>query len=167
MPSDLNCKLWPNDQEHYFVDRVFQPRRQTGPHCVSTALAVLTGATPESFQGVINTQDPVSWSDALRPVGVKLAYCPHDVRKLGFYLAELIALDDLFLLSYYSPSGTEMLQEPDGQGWVCQSHVVLLHRDWIIDTMLGVALPVCEHPCEDHHTKRIFRVLPVGHPRGL
>jgi hypothetical protein len=167
MPSDRNCKLWPSDQEHYFADRVFRPLRQSGPHCVSTALAVLTGATPESFQGVINTQDPVSWSDALRPYGLKLAYCPFDVRKLRFYLDELIKLDDLFLLSYYSCPGRQMLADPDDQGWVCSSHVVILHRDQIIDTALGAMVAATDHCCGDYHTKRILRVLPADHARGL
>ncbi|CAF5168391.1 unnamed protein product, partial [Rotaria magnacalcarata] len=35
---------------------------------------------PEDFQGNLNTQDPVSWSAALKPYGMKLAYCPHDAR---------------------------------------------------------------------------------------
>jgi len=167
MPHDLTCKLWPDDHEHYFAERVLVPRWQTGPHCVSTALAVMTGAPPESFQGIINTQDPVSWSAALCPFGMKLAYCPHDVRRLRFYLPELIALDDLFLLSYYSPPGTELLRDPDERGWVCQSHIVILHRDRIIDTMFGEELAALEHGCADPHAKRIFRVVPVDHPRGL
>jgi hypothetical protein len=32
MPSDRNCKLWPDDRERYFADRTFTPQRQEGPH---------------------------------------------------------------------------------------------------------------------------------------
>ncbi len=167
MPSDRNCKLWPDGQERYFADRTFVPQCPEGPHCASTVLAILTGTTPETFWGVINTQDPVSWSQALKPFGMKLAYCPHDVRKLRFYLPELLALNDMFLLSYYSCSGDGLLGDPDASGWVCQSHVVILHQDRIIDSALGEAMPATGHPCGDCHTKRIFRVLPVGHRRGL
>jgi len=48
MPSDLDCQLWPTEWARYFVDRVFTPRLQAGPPCVSTATAVLAGKTPES-----------------------------------------------------------------------------------------------------------------------
>lgn len=36
-------KIWQNDREHYFVDRVFRPLLQTGPHCVPTSLAAQAG----------------------------------------------------------------------------------------------------------------------------
>lgn len=82
MPYDANCRLWPPSDESYFRDRIIRALQQTGPHCVSTVLAMLTGDAPETFQGKVNTQDPVSWSDALMRYGMKLAYCPTDVRKL-------------------------------------------------------------------------------------
>jgi hypothetical protein len=66
MPYDMNSQLWPNLDEVFFRDRELRVIRQTGPHCVSTSLAILTGATPEEFQGVVNTQDPTSWSDKIR-----------------------------------------------------------------------------------------------------
>ena len=101
MPYDAISPLWPQSNESFFRDSTFRLIRQSGPHCVSTVLAMLTGTSPETFQGRINTQDPVSWSEALRQWGMKLAYCPADVRKLKYYMKELVALDDLFTLSYY------------------------------------------------------------------
>ena len=142
--------------------------RQHGPRCVSTALAILTHADPEVFQGLINTQNPVSWSEALRRWGQKLAYCPADVRKLGFYMEELIGLDDLFLLTYYTESNPyKILAKPDPKGWVCGSHIVVLHRDKIIDPTTGATIHARKHNCNHFHTKGIFRVLPITHPRGL
>jgi hypothetical protein len=129
---------------------------------------MLTGKRPEDFQGNINTQDPVSWSAALQPYGMKLAYCPHDARKLKFYIEELIALDDLFALSFYTTEDpNKILADADSTGYVTQSHLILLHRDKIYDSTHFRCEPARYHRCVDHHTKRIFRVLPVTHARGL
>ncbi|MCS7293195.1 MAG: hypothetical protein RMI89_09545 [Gloeomargarita sp. SKYBB_i_bin120] len=168
MPYDATCSLWPRQDEAFFRKRVFQPIQQQGPHCVSTVLAILTGRTPEEFQGRINTQDPVSWSEALQVANMKLAYCPTDVRKLKYYMAELVALDDLFTLSYYTRNDpAAILGDPDERGWVTGSHIVVLHRDQILDPQTGQATDAFSHRCNDHHTKRIFRVVPLDHPRGL
>ena len=167
MPYDMSTTLWSNADENFFSDKELRPRHQEGPHCVSTALAVLTGADPESFQGIVNTQDPISWSEELHKFGMKLAYCPIDVRKLKFYMDELIRLDDLFLLCYYSPTDDSILMDPDSSGWVCGSHVVVLHRDQILDSLIGIPAPATQHNCMEHYTKRIFRVVPVDHPKGV
>lgn len=162
MPYDTNSKLWPTRNDVFFRNRVFYPQQQHGPHCVSTALAILTGTEPSHFDGRINTQDPRSWSAQLTPWGMQLAYCPTDVRKLKFYLEELLDLDDLFTLSYYtSHSAEEILADPDPSGWVCGSHIVVLHRDKIIDPASGKVIYAWGHACMGFHTKRIFRVTPV------
>lgn len=127
---------------------------------------------PEHFlrlqtTGKLNTQDPVSWSEALKPFGMKLAYVPFDARKLWFYVEELVHLDDLFLLSYYSGMSLEILRDPAENGWVCESHVVILHRDQIIDPQLGESRYAFDHWCNSCHTKRLFRLVPLNHPRGL
>jgi len=128
---------------------------------------MLTAQTPATFQGKMNTQDRVSWSTALSEFGMKLAYCPTDVRKLRFYLPELLRLDDLFTLSYYSPCDESILDDPNDEGWVCGSHIVILHRSQVIDPASGRSVEVNAHHCGDHFTKRIFRVVPVDCPRGL
>lgn len=167
MPYDDSTPLWPTTEEHYFHDTEFTSRTQHGYNCVSIALAVLTGEEPEFFQRTINTQDPVSWSEALHPFGMKLAYCPFDVRRLKFYVDELIQLDDLFLLCYYLLADESILSDPDSTGWVCGSHVVILHRDLILDSLIGIPAPANQHSCGEHYTKRIFRVVPVDHQRGV
>jgi hypothetical protein len=134
MQSDYNCRLWPNREENFFRNRLIEPIMQSGLTCVSTALGSLTGKGPEDFSNMqreckLNTENPVSWSEALKPFEMKLAYLPFDARKLRFYMDELISLDDLFLLSYYSGISLEILRDPDENGWVCESHVVILHRD--------------------------------------
>ncbi len=167
MPYDLTAGLWPDEKENFFRKAELKPLLQKGPHCVSTALAILTGRDPEYFQKIINTQDPVSWSDALGPWRMKLAYCPSDVRRLRFYMDELVSYDDLFLLSYYLSHGRRLLSDPDEKGWLCGSHIVVLHRGDILDPAGGNLVPAREHPCNERHTKRIFRVVPHDHPRGL
>jgi hypothetical protein len=169
MPFNTNSLLWCGEPEAYFQDRVIPPIEQEGPHCVSTVLAMLSGVEPERFQGVVNTQDPVSWSEALREYGLKLAYCPSDNRKVRFYVPELVRLDDLFTVSYFTPTEpAEVLRDPRrDDGWVCGSHIVILHGKDIIDPARGDRVPVLQHRCMDRFTKRIFRVVPKDHPRGL
>lgn len=168
MPYDATCLLWPRKDEAFFRDKTFQVRRQIGPHCVSTVLGILTGEQPEYFHGIINTQDPVSWSESLIPFGMKLAYCPTDVRKIKHYINELVSYDDLFTLSYYTTlDPNAILGEPDDRGWVTGSHIVILHRNRILDPQNGDEIDAFHHPCNEYHTKRIFRVVPAGHPRGL
>ncbi|NBV85934.1 MAG: hypothetical protein EBS01_06655, partial [Verrucomicrobia bacterium] len=128
MPFDANSLLWNGQSETYFRDRPITPIEQDGPHCVSTVLAMLSGARPECFQGVVNTQDPVSWSEALKEWGLKLAYVPSDNRKVRFYMPELVALNDLFTISYFTPTEPgDVLRDPRASdGWVCGSHIVIL-----------------------------------------
>jgi hypothetical protein len=154
--------------EQFFRERTFQPVRQDGPHCVSTALAILTGALPETFQGKVNTQDPRSWSLALQVYDMKLAYCPSDVRKLKFYCKELLEIDDLFTLSVFTPTTPgEILADPNEDGWVCSSHVVVLHRGVVLDPATGRRSFLKDFVKCECHTKRIFRVVPASHARGL
>lgn len=167
--SNRDTPVWPaGNDEHYFRELKIEPLRQRGPTCVSNCLAMITGQKAEDFQGNINTQDPVSWSAVLQPYGMKLAYCPHDARKMKFYIEQLIALDDLFAVSFYTSNDpVDILKDPDGTGFVTQSHLVVLHRDKIYDSAGYGCMPARTHRCLEHHTKRIFRVLPATHARGL
>ena len=169
-PADSNSTIWSGPAEHFFRDRHFKPRRQKGPHCVSASLAAIADATQADFQDLVNTQDPVSWSCALAPHGMKLAYCPSDSRRISHYIDELLRLDDLFTLSFYTPADPGLiLGEPDQRGWICGSHVVVLHRDRILDSASGRCVDAREFVASraGKHTKRIFRVVPSGHARGL
>lgn len=163
--ADISASLWPNMTDCFFRDRSLSPRQQEGLTCVATCLAILSGANPGDFDGKINTQDPVTWSDALSPFGMKLAYLPTDVRKLRFYIEELVGYDDLFTLGFYIPrEPAALLQDPQGDGWLCGSHLVVLHRDRIVEETSVRAVDYSGLEC---HTKRVFRVVPVGHRRGL
>ena len=165
---DHHSHLWGREEAPFFREQSFTPRQQAGPHCVSTVLAMLTNVEPEEIRPQINTQDPVSWSAFLGDHGMKLAFCPTDCRRLEHYLEELLALDDLFTLSYYSPTEPEAFcAEPNERGMVCGSHIVLLHRDQILDPATGSRCAVRDHRGMKHYTKRIFRVVPVTHSRGL
>jgi len=168
MPYNKHSKLWGEKNTKYFSENFITPITQKGPHCVSTCLAMLTDKSPEYFQKIVNTQDPVSWSDALKAFGMKLAYCPTDLRKLKYYQDELLDLDDLFVLCYYTPSDPfEIFRDPRSDGWICGSHIVILHFDQIIDPQYGVATPFNEHGSRERYTKRIFRVIPIESERGL
>jgi hypothetical protein len=168
MPHHMNSSLWPDRTEKFFPDRELQVTKQKGPHCVSTALAIVTSSEPETFQGVVNTQDPASWSDEIRKWGMQLAYCPTDTRRLRHYIPELIEIDDLFVLSYYTASqGDAILKDPDSRGWICGSHIVVLHRDRILDSASGTVSLALEHRSNGFHTSRVFRVVPADYHRRL
>jgi hypothetical protein len=99
---------------------------------------------------------------------MKLAYVPTDIRKLRFYIAELVGYDDLFILGFYlSPDPAKLLQDPRADGWLCGSHLVVLHRDRIFDPLVGTSARAVDYDGLERHTKRVFRVVPVGHRRGL
>jgi hypothetical protein len=168
LPYDNNSHLWPNNIDVFFRDIELTPQLQNGPHCVSTSLAILTNSTPEEFQGIVNTQDPLSWSDKIQEWGMKFAYCPTDTRKLQYYITELVEIDDLFTLSYYTTDEKEkILADPNDNGWITGSHIVVMHRNMIYDSAKGIEMNAIDHPCNDCYTKRIFRVVPAYYKRGL
>lgn len=168
MPFDRSSSLWSDATGPFFRDIELYPRMQDGPRCVSTSLSIMTGVEPEYFQEKINTQDPSSWSDSLIEWNMKLAYCPTDARKLKYYLDELIEVDDMFTLSFYLDfTEVDILAPPDKDGWVVGSHVVVLHRDKVLDPMYGDVQDARTHELNDWHTKRIFRVVPADYPRGV
>ena len=164
MSYNKTCKLWIEGDKVYPYAGLLKHQEQVGPDCVATSLAVIAGVSPSDFQDEINTQDPRTWSDALKRYGMRLAYCPADVRRLKYYIRELINYNGIFLLSYYTGS---LLSEPDEHGWVCPSHIVVLGGDTIFDSLSSKPEHAIGHVCNEYHTKRIFRVVRDSDPRGL
>lgn len=169
MEFDLSSRLWSGSPATpFFQDRTLHHRRQVGGSCVSTGLSLLTGDLPADIRTRINTQDPVSWSRYLTGHGLKLAYCPSDFRRLRHYVDDLLRLDDLFTLSTYSPSHPlDIGADPDEDGWVCSSHFVVLHRDTMYDTRFEAPVRLRDYADRDSYIKRIFRVVPATHERGI
>ena len=149
---------------------------QSGPTCVSNSLSLLTlgAAPPEAFQGEasgVNTQDPVTWSQALKRFGKKLCYTSSDTRRLSWFVPELLALNDVFTVSYYTG---DFQSDPDETGWVCGSHIVVVAGGKLYDSCAGGELnPLpLDHPTFDSRygtrfLKRIFRVVPESYPSEL
>lgn len=145
---------------------------QQGPTCVSNSLALLTlgAARPEAFQGgAINTQDPVTWSRALLPFGMKLCYCSVDARRLSWYVPELARLHDVFTVSYYTG---DHAADPGADGWVCGSHIVVVAGDKVYDSCNeGSPILLTGAHFREHYgprfVKRIFRVVPAAFPHEL
>jgi len=166
---DHSTALWsPPEATPHFHGLRLAHRVQIGGSCVSTGLSLLTGEDPSQVRPQLNTQDPVSWSRYLQGHGMKLAYCPTDLRRLRHYVSELLAHDDLFTLSMYSPTDARHIgAEPDASGWVCGSHFVVLHRDMVYDTCCQAPVPLRDYGNLDHYVKRLFRVVPAQHARGL
>ena len=174
---DTSAPLWSPDESSegdgpFFHELDLEHAHQVGPTCVPTTLAILAQATgadvrAEDFMRVINSQAPHTWSEALAPYGMQLAYCNTDHRRLEYYIDELVELDDLFLVCFYS---YDPPSDPDFTGRLCTSHIVTMHRDRIYDTAPPCARGVCsarDYGRNHRQTKRIFRVVPVGHPRRV
>lgn len=171
MPAafDHASSLWPSESgERFFPELSIRHRTQMGGSCVSTGLSLLTGQAPADVRQQINTQDPVSWSQYLQGHGMKLAYCPSDLRRLRHYKAQLLALDDLFTLSTYSSQDPEVIgADPSESGWVCGSHFVVLHRHTVYDTRYSEPIALNDYGNLNRYVKRLFRVVPAAHGRGL
>lgn len=169
MEYDLASSLWSDPTpHHYFHHLALTQDIQSCANCVATGLSVLTTESPENIRPKINTQDPVSWSQYLQSKGLKLAYCPTDIRRLHYYVEELLRLDDLFTISTYTPLNPNRIAAyPDSNGWVCGSHFVILHRDRVYDSLHPKPIPLASYASSIRFVKRIFRVLPANHPRGL
>ena len=160
-------------QGPFFHEVDIEHERQIGPSCVATTLSMVANATgaettPEDFKAVTNSQAPHTWSAALKPYGLQLAYCNSDLRRLAYFIDELVELDDLFLLSFYS---NDPPSDPQPSGKLCTAHIITLHRDTIYDTAKSPSSGgVCEASAYsrlERQTKRIFRVVPVDHPRCI
>ena len=169
MPHDLHCTLWPShDTRRFFPDLTLRHRRQLSTDCVPNALSVITGIEPAFVKRDINTQSPISWSDFLGGSGYQLAYCNTDFRRLQHYVAELLALDDLFLISTYGAVDPRAIgSEPDSAGWITSSHIAVLYRDTVYDSMLAGPCPLAEYGRLNRYVKRLFRVVPFGFSRSL
>lgn len=171
-----NAPLWDatvnnEAQDQFFADINLNHDRQIGPSCVATTLAMIvrtTGAevTVEEIKEVTNSQSPHTWSNALKPYGMQLAYCNNDLRRIEHYIDELVEHDDLFLLSFYS---IDPPSDPDENGKLCTAHIVTLHKDTIYDTAKdsdsGGIIAAQDYARLKRQTKRIFRVVPLGYPR--
>ncbi|HJM20091.1 MAG TPA: hypothetical protein QF802_06515 [Candidatus Thalassarchaeaceae archaeon] len=174
---NMSAPLWDSHEEGepcgpFFHNLDIRHIKQSGPSCVPTTLAMLAKATgadvnPEDFMPLINSQSPHTWSKSLEPYGLQLAYCNQDVRRLEYYIDELVEYDDLFLICFYSKTPPS---DPDVNGKLCTAHIVTLHKGVIIDTAKRGNYSVCkaiDYPRLGRETKRIFRVVPKGHPRCL
>ena len=137
---DASAPLWhlSKDENHtsFFDDLQLKHLRQIGPSCVATTLCMVakaTGAdvTPEYFKARTNSQSPYSWSEALKPFGMQLAYCNHDQRRIEYIIDELKQLNDLFFVSFYS---VDPPSDPDENGKLCTAHIITMHGSTFYDT---------------------------------
>lgn len=169
MEFDLYGQLWADNLAIRFAHNItLTHRRQIGESCVSTGLSAITGDSPEFIRDIINTQSPASWSDYLRPFGWQLAYCNTDLRRLDYYIDELVLLDDLFVICTYSPADPyDIAVEPDSNGWVCGSHFFLLHGETIYDSLYSEPQAAFDYQGLEKYVKRVFRVVPDGYRRAL
>jgi hypothetical protein len=132
------------------------------------ANAVGGTTTPKDFKHITNSQAPYTWSEALKPFGLQLAYCNNDVRRLSYFIDELIELNDLFFLCFYS---VDPPSDPEDSGKLCTAHIITMHQDTIYDTaqhpLFGGVCHAKHYSRLDRQTKRIFRVVPLNHQRCI
>jgi len=173
--SNGSCALWNTEKYggNFFSDYTINHQKQIPNGCVSTVLSMLTGTLASEFRNpngkyAVNTQDPVEWSEALENFSMKLANISTDCRKLYFYKDELLQYNDLWTISYYTPEDPyDIFQDPDDDGRICGSHIVILHRNIIYDSCRNGPISIEKHGLLNKYVKRIFRVVPSNHSRGL
>ncbi len=117
----------------------------------------------------MNTQDPVTWSRALKRFGKKLVYTSSDTRRLRWYVRELLQLNDIFTVSYYTG---DFMSDPGDDGWVCGSHIVVVAGGMIYDSCSNDSPTALDSPSFDElygckFLQRIFRVVPADYPSEL
>ena len=120
-------------QGPFFSHLAIEHVKQVGPSCVATTLSMVANATganttPEDFKAVTNSQAPHTWSEALKPYGMQLAYCNNDVRRLDYFVDELVGYNDLFFLCFYSKDPPS---DPQPSGKLCTAHIITLHLSLI------------------------------------
>lgn len=154
--------LWPDNSQPFFPSLQLDSAPVPGTFSIASIIASLTGGDLEAIMNKVGANDPVSWSLVLEDYGMKLAYCPTDIRRVIHYLDELVALNDVFILTYYTPERPpRILAEPDNLGWICGMHSVLVVREMVYDPYLDIRQRIYAHHCRHFHTKSIFRVVPV------
>lgn len=131
-------------------------QKQERGACVPTCLAAIAGVQPSQFYDV-DSQDPRTWSSALLPYGVRLEYCPNDSRAVRHYHDELSK--GLWLVGYYLDYPVPL--NPDEHGWLCGSHLVVVHAGCVYDPSSDYLCSLGAHISSGRPTKRIFRVVPI------
>lgn len=160
--------LWPDNSQSFFPSLQLHSAPVPGTFSIASIIASLTGGDLEVIMDKIGANHPVSWSRVLEDYGMKLAYCPTDIRRVIHYLDELVALNDVFILTYYTPERpSRILSEPDNLGWICGMHSVLVLRDMVYDPYLDIRQRIYAHHSRHFHTKSIFRVVLKECERGL
>jgi hypothetical protein len=94
--------LWPDTTERFFASLHLHSAPIPGTFSIASIIASLTGGDLEQIMDRVEANDPLSWSLVLQEYGMKLAYCPTDVRRMIHYLEELVALNDIFILTQLS-----------------------------------------------------------------
>ncbi|CAF1404661.1 unnamed protein product [Adineta ricciae] len=96
------------------------------------------------------------------------AYHIFEERYSGLVTEELIGLDDLFALNFYTASNPEdIFGNAYHTAFVTQSDLIMLHRDKIYHSTRHQYVPARDHRCVNYHTKYIFQVPSATHDRGL
>lgn len=101
--------------------------------------------------------------------GQGVVLCDNKLTMSTLYAPEPVALNDFFTMSYFTPPGpAEVWKDPRPRdGWICGSHIVILQGGDIVDPARGDRVPALGHHSMERFTKRIFRVVPADHARGL
>jgi hypothetical protein len=158
--------LWNDTEEIKLILPELSLFKQKSKSCVPTCLAAITSISPEKFYH-INSQDPKSWSLALKEYKLKLAYCCYDFRKLKFYQEELLNYDGIFIIGLYTRHIGIISKDYDPTT-ICPSHCLVLFKNKIYDPQEGNLLSFDEKSkWNEMYVKRIFRVVPIDYSKEI
>ena len=176
MPNPYS-PLWRDDEEPFWPSlelNILNQSNYGSGTCVPTSLAIVASALqgdevhPSRFMTgdlSVNTQSPQDWSDKLGEFKAQLAYCNFDARHLNQFIPELIEYDDLFIIGFYSGEVTRNAEIGATSG---SSHMITMYKNQIYDTGRGGSVQdALTYDRSECMVKRIFRVVPKGHPRKV
>lgn len=147
-------KLWTYEEPVVLnFDASINPLVQEKRRCLATCLGMISRQDPKVFYNV-NVNNPIEWSKALMPFGLKLAYCPTTVKLLEHYIEELTTYNGLFLIGVY----TGDIDNFDDTEKV-KSHAIILENDHIIDPLMGKKINHEFSQNVNFPVKRLFRVV--------
>jgi len=149
-------------KEIFFHNKNFVPAQHDSCSAAAAALATICCCNVWDMENRIVPSNPRTWLLALQDFGLNLEYWTTWLCEMRWFMSDLLMVDDLFLLCYYTTVSPDEVMAFESQGMTTECfHIVILHRCAIIDPVLGECESAFLHPCNGMLARWIFRVVPA------
>ena len=153
MQLSKRASLWPSREDCFFKDSKLNSKK-LGEISVFKLLATLTDAKQEFFKERMNKYYPIDLFNAFMWLGFRVVPCLTYNPSLKFYIDELIKLNDLFVIIYFTNKSV-------GKGLIRNGRVTVLFRDrlYLADGSRSIQMK----ECPDKQLIGIYRIVPEHH----